>query len=245
MRQAPIRTDLHGIAFATTHAAGSVATTKDAEGNELLNHPAEKAFQSLTFSSAQLALDTEYSVYVDGVRQQYSGNSFGMMGGPGGPGGFGGGMMPGGQRPEGGMPPEWNGQMPTMPEGGMPPEWNGQMPTMPGGFDPSNAGGEGSDVFLLTETVHSFSGLAESSASAGKTRVTFTVNGGDGVRSVASGERPELKQIACVGWAEANGIVQGDGAGHFMPNSNVTSEQMDLILARQGRLCFMPTRSKC
>ena len=35
-----------------------------------------------------------------------------------------------------------------------------------------------------------------------------------------------------VGWAISNGIVEGDGAGHFLPEEPVTREQMALMLSR-------------
>ena len=35
-----------------------------------------------------------------------------------------------------------------------------------------------------------------------------------------------------VGWAVENGIVQGDGQGHFLPDSNVTVEHMELMITR-------------
>lgn len=38
-----------------------------------------------------------------------------------------------------------------------------------------------------------------------------------------------------VGWAAENGIVQGDGNGHFAPNRMVTSEQLNLILDRYAK----------
>ena len=39
-----------------------------------------------------------------------------------------------------------------------------------------------------------------------------------------------------VGWASENGIVQGDGSGHFMPDRLVTSEQLNLMLDRYAAL---------
>ena len=35
-----------------------------------------------------------------------------------------------------------------------------------------------------------------------------------------------------VGWAVENGIVEGDGQGHFLPDSNVTVEHMELMITR-------------
>ncbi|MOA36377.1 hypothetical protein D3C78_1578950 [compost metagenome] len=39
-----------------------------------------------------------------------------------------------------------------------------------------------------------------------------------------------------VGWAVENGLVQGDGQGNFMPNANLTAEQMKLVLSRYVEL---------
>ncbi|GAA0138116.1 hypothetical protein YSY43_49570 [Paenibacillus sp. YSY-4.3] len=192
------------LAFASTQAAGSVISLTDSEGNEILKHTADKAFQSLTFSSAELAFDTEYHLFINGIQQQYTGNSFGMMGGR--PGGMptGGeppvGERPNGVRPEGqfpdGNPP--NGEF-TLPEG------SENRPAFPNGFSPadqgkagneeSSASGDGSVTFVITKTVHSFSGISESSAATRKKRVTFTVNNVRGIKSVASGEAVALEQV--------------------------------------------------
>lgn len=39
-----------------------------------------------------------------------------------------------------------------------------------------------------------------------------------------------------VGWAVENGIVQGDGRGHFLPDALVTSEHMNIILSNYAKL---------
>lgn len=190
------------LSFATTQGKDSVITIKDTEGNSLLNFTAEKAFQSVTFSSSELKLDTEYNLYINGKQQQYTGNSFGMMGG--GFGGFGG-NRPAGQPPSGeGM----NGQFPLgEPPAGMAPPENGEgMNEMPGGFNPERfnpngqdsnaAAGEGSAAFILTSSVHSFSGISEATDASGKTKVTFNVNQGAGIKNAASGEKVKLEQVA-------------------------------------------------
>ncbi|MBD2844870.1 carbohydrate-binding domain-containing protein [Paenibacillus sp. IB182496] len=197
------------LSFAATQAAGSTITIEDTNGAVLLEHTADKAFQSLTFSSSELAMNTEYHVFIDGVQQQYTGNSFGMMmgGGFGGPGGMGGEPPEGWTPPEGFEPPA-AGEMPEPPEGWTPPE-DGEMPQLPDGMEapegmqfPGSQGvndeetGEPSTAFVLTNDVHSFSGVAEASDGTGKTAVTFTVNGGEGIASVASGDAIVLDDIA-------------------------------------------------
>lgn len=183
------------LSFATTQAAGSKISLKDTAGNELLSHTAEKNFQSVTFSSADLKLNTEYQLYINGVQQQYTGNSFGMMGG-----GFGGNRPDGdngqagqGTPPTGERPEKPEGTPPEMPEGTTPPELpDGTQGTPEGGFNPNGqnttVSGEGSTAFVLTDSIHSFSGISEAADTSGKTKVTFTVNDGAGIQSVASGK---------------------------------------------------------
>ncbi|WP_168120424.1 carbohydrate-binding domain-containing protein [Paenibacillus sp. HB172176] len=189
------------LSFATTQAIGTEVVLKDADGNVLLDHTAEKAFQSLTFSSDELELEKAYQLYMNGVQQQYTGNSFGMGGG------FGGGMppeggFPDGEMPEGGFgggtPPEGfpDGEMPeggfgggTPPEGGM----GGFTPGMDGEQTDVNAAA--SSDFIITSTTHSFSGISEATDAVGKTVATFTINDGQGIANVASGETALLEQI--------------------------------------------------
>ena len=179
------------LAFASTLPAGSIVTVKDGEGKELWTATTEKKCQSITLTAPELALDTPYQVYADGVLQCWSGNSFGM----GRPGGMGGnrpqgmeppeGFVPG-QRPDGmerpdgfrrpdgqtvGAGPNPDGMEP--PQGSVPPDgtfggFGGPMGNQP------QTDGSGSTDFMLTETVKSFSGVCDSDAS-GKTRVSFTV----------------------------------------------------------------------
>lgn len=190
------------LQFGSTQKAGSVITLKDAEGNELLNHTAEKAFQSVTFSSSELAMNKEYHVYIDGVEQQYTGNSFGMMGGGGfggmGPGGMGNGTAP----TDGDFTPPDRTDNGTPSTGGTPPtdDFMGSTPNGTGGFNQQTTTGdqanaEGSTAFTITNTVHSFSGISASTEASGKTRVTFSVNNGSGVKNVASGGKLVLDQI--------------------------------------------------
>lgn len=181
------------LSFAATQSVGSVISIKDPAGKELLSHTAEKNFQSVTFSSADLKLSTEYNVYINGVQQQYTGNSFGMMGG-----GFGG-NRPGGDNGQIGQGTPPTGERPEKPEG-TPPELPDGMQAMPeGGFNPNGqdttVSGEGSTAFQLTESIHSFSGVSEAADNSGKTKVSFTVNEGAGIQSVASGKSIVFKGV--------------------------------------------------
>ncbi|MEQ2442922.1 hypothetical protein WMO64_05520 [Pseudoflavonifractor sp. CLA-AP-H29] len=179
------------MSFAGEQAAGSNLVIKDSEGNELVNYTAQRVFSSLTYTDAALADGATYSVYVDGVQQQFTGHNFGMMGG-GGPQG---GQPPEdmGEPPEGmenppenmgeppeGMenPPEGMGEPPQdgeMPEGERPepPEGageDGQQPPQPtdgGDRQPPQGGmtadgeGEASTEFTLSADTHSFSGVSD------------------------------------------------------------------------------------
>lgn len=189
------------LSFATTQAAGSTIKITNEEGKELLNHTAEKSFQSVTFSSADLKLDTDYHLYINGVQQQYTGNSFGMMGG-----GFGG-NPPGGDNGQAGQGTPPSGERPEMPEGNPPEMPEGTRPEMPdgmqgmpeGGFNPggqdTTASGEGAIAFVLKDSVHSFSGISEATDHDSKTKVTFTVNNGAGIQSVALGRSIVFEKV--------------------------------------------------
>lgn len=195
------------LSFASTRPAGSTIVIKDSNGKEIFNYVTEKLYQSATFSSADMKVGETYSVYVDGVQQQYTGNQFGMMGG---------GPRPDGQGGQDGQPPELPegfdpSQMGDRPE--RPAQPDGNM-TPPEGFDPSQMGerpnmgnrpdnmggqstetGEASVAFTLTDSIKSFSGVSDSVDASGKTKVTFTVNDGKGVTSVASGSTITVDSI--------------------------------------------------
>lgn len=121
------------LSFASTQKAGTTVRIEDENGGVLLDTAVEKAFQSFTFSSADLAEDTTYHVYANGVRQQYTGNLSGRAAGDGG-------MRPGDQMPGGGFdsqePPQGfdaqipqDGETPKLAEGSL----GGALPAQPGG----------------------------------------------------------------------------------------------------------------
>ena len=192
------------LSFASTLPAGSEILVTDADGNQKMAFTLDRACQSMTLSLNEYAkpfeLDTVYHIYVDGVLQCYSGNSFGMMGGHGGFGGTrpdDGGRPDGGERPErpdGEMPPmtgeelpgpfDGEGEFAGRPNGGTRPDSGegfdgrqpGGRPEGMDGFGGGQADGSGSTDFVLTADTKSFSGVCDSDAS-GKTRVSFTVEG--------------------------------------------------------------------
>lgn len=188
------------LSFASTLPAGSLVELKEGE-TAVWSARTEKMCQSITLTVPELKLDTPYQLYVDGVLQCWSGNSFGM----GRPGGFGGGRPEGMEPPEGfgpgrlpegivgagrpaGPVPEGegrpDGQQPQefrRPEGMEPPDdsFGGFAPDGGFSFGGGDQGdGSGSTDFMLTETTKSFSGVCDSDAS-GKTRISFTVEGAE------------------------------------------------------------------
>lgn len=160
------------LSFASTLPAGSKVELKDPDGKTVWSAETRKTCQSITLTTAELKLDTAYNLYVDGVLQCWSGNSFGM----GRPGGMGGGRPQGMEPPEGFDPT----QRPQRPEGMRPPEGFDPSQLGHGGFGGPDGGqtadGSGSTDFMLTNTTKSFSGVCDSDQS-GKTRVSFAVEG--------------------------------------------------------------------
>lgn len=135
---------------------------------------AARVYRGAILSDPALKQGETYAVYVDDVRQAYTGTD--VMRGPGGFGGRPGGQM--GQRPEGGMPSFQGGERPNFPEGEMP-GWEGgerpdfdesQMPRFPEGeappyaslWTPGQQSGEQqppSTEFYMQDMVNFFSGV--------------------------------------------------------------------------------------
>ncbi len=145
-----------------------------------------RQFRGAIISCAEFAVGDEYSVYVGGVQQGYTGND--VMMGPGGFGGnFGGNFNGGefnGQMPEGMTPPEgmeipeggFGGGRGERPEGGKGErpaggegnfgEWPENMPEgfqggFQGGYFGGSQGGTANAVFTMSDKVNSFSGVAD------------------------------------------------------------------------------------
>ena len=112
-----------------------------------LSFTLEKGARSILYSAPELEQDVSYTLKVDGAVQQYTGHTSGGFGG-GRPGGMD--VQPP-QMPDGQQPPELpEGQNhPQPPQGG------------PGQFHIDGEQGEPSTDFMLTDSVRSFSGIAE------------------------------------------------------------------------------------
>ncbi len=146
------------MSFASLLPAGSKV---ELEGTSL-SFTLEKAAQSIIYSAPELKRDTSYTLKVDGVVQQYTGNSSGGF-----PGGAGGGFPPDDlpegefkpdQRPEGGFQPPEDGEFQQPPEDGQQPPTD--RPERPeGGWRGGGSAGEPSQDFTLTDDIHAFSGI--------------------------------------------------------------------------------------
>lgn len=156
------------LSFAALHNAGSLVEVRDASGSTIISATAEQAFQSLALSSPDLKQGTAYTVYVDGMQQQYTGtgssqppeipteekppesdHEFGAAGQEP-PEGF----------PDQQKPPEGQPNNETPPEG-QPPEPQRQF----GPTDPSaSTTAEGSTDFTLTAGIASFTGVCDATA---------------------------------------------------------------------------------
>ncbi len=169
------------LSFAQTQAASSTLSLQNAEGTELLYHVAEREFSSVTFSSPDLKTGVPYTLYADGIQQQFTGTSFGMFGGMGS--GMDGSATPpdtvSGATAENPQPPA-DGTMPTdrpqrpdsadgatPPNGGTPPDVS---PRPDGGRGGSGDRGDlgtltPSTDFTLTAKAYSFSGITDKTQS--------------------------------------------------------------------------------
>ena len=190
--------------FASTLPAGTIIQLSDAQGEDLLQFTLEKAAQCLTFSSPDLAADTTYTLKVDGVVQQYTGNSSGNMGG---------GPRPGDSSDEDRQPPDreppaGNEQPPEgeKPDGQQPsaPPDGGQKPQQPDSAQNPPADDsqtEGSTEFILSDSVHTFSGISPSAQDSGKNLVAFSAdvsvseNGTVTVGSIQSSEELDPSHV--------------------------------------------------
>lgn len=154
------------LSFASTLPAGSSIELTDPDGKEPIFFTTEKACQSITFSSPDLTKNVAYTLKVNGVVQQYTGNfsgDFGRMGG--GPG----------QYPGGGQPPAASkGQQ--APSAGTDGQMDGIRPEGGSFGDIHHSTGEATSEFNLTDEIHSFSGISDSVQFSGKTQVTFSAD---------------------------------------------------------------------
>ena len=164
------------LTFRTTVSEGSEVELRYSGGTAVVSFTAPRDFSSATLSVPELAWDSTYTLWVDGVQQQYTGT--GTMAGPGG-----GGQPPedmerpedagrpteGGAAPEGETPPA--GSTPPEPTGtpsqgeGMEPPEGGQPPEKmePGGRpgDGGAADEPGETAFVITADSHAFQGVGD------------------------------------------------------------------------------------
>ena len=164
------------LTFRTTVPEDSEVELRDSGGTAVVSFTAPRDFSSATLSVPELAWDSTYTLWVDGVQQQYTGT--GTMDAPGGGGGGqppegmeppgdgpadGGGTPPAEEPPAGETPPEPTGT-PSQGEGMEPPE-GGQPPEgmQPGG-QPGDGGAAdepGETAFVITADSHAFQGVGD------------------------------------------------------------------------------------
>ena len=164
------------LTFRTTVPEDSEVELRDSEGTAVVSFTAPRDFSSATLSAPELAWDSTYTLWVDGVQQQYTGTC--TMDAPGGGGGGqppegmeppgdgpaeGGGTPPAEEPPAGETPPEPTGT-PSQGEGMEPPE-GGQPPEgmAPGGRlgDGGAADEPGETAFVITADSHAFQGVGD------------------------------------------------------------------------------------
>ena len=164
------------LTFRTTVPEGSEVELRDSEGTAVVSFNAPRDFSSATLSVPELAWDSTYTLWVDGVQQQYTGT--GTMDAPGGGGG---GQPPEGMEPPGGGPADDGGTPPTEepPAGETPPEPTG-TPSQGEGMEPPEGGqppegmapggqlGDGGaadepgeTAFVITADSHAFQGVGD------------------------------------------------------------------------------------
>lgn len=151
------------LTYASTQSGGKIFKVTTTQGDDIFSYGPSKQYQSLFFTCPELAFDTTYYVYADGVQQVYTGNSSG--------GGFGGGFGGGPDGGSGGGPDGGFGGGPDGGSGGGP---DGGFGGGPGdGFGSSSSG---STDFTITTSTRTFSGITDSAASTRKTIVSFYIN---------------------------------------------------------------------
>ncbi len=183
------------LSFADSIEAGQMFALKNADGDVITAFSAANEFQTLVYSSSELA-DGDYTLYEissvtsieDETQLQYGSKNAGGFGGKGGAPMDG--QAPNGQEgeapsmPEGEMPSKPDGEAPSMPDGEAPSKPEGEMPSMPDGEAPSMPDGEmpskpdgeapdmaqggdeeGGTVFTISGITNTFSNISKATES--------------------------------------------------------------------------------
>ncbi|MDO5862207.1 MAG: carbohydrate-binding domain-containing protein [Thermoplasmata archaeon] len=178
------------LSYASIQAAGTMVCLTDASGNVVIAFAADRTYQSVTISTADLNLGTTYHLYSGGTctgtlaygiysggsysggtQMQYTGNSSAMGGGSAFPG-MDGSMMPGGTTVPGGTTAPTTPGSTTTPDQTTVPTAPDGTTTVPGSTTTTSS--TGSVEFTLTESVKTFSGVSATSTTS-KTSVTIDV----------------------------------------------------------------------
>ena len=243
------------LSYASTQTGGTLIRLEDAEGNAILTFSPLKDYQSFTYSSPALALDTPYSLYAGGamsdveatdglypvggsysggILQQYTGNAMGGMGNGQPPAIPDESQIP--ELPEDFDPENAPQDQPEKPDGERPAAFNPETgrDDLPPGTDGEVDSGEpiiGSSEFIITETVHSFSGISDSPEASQKQTVTFSINNGAGITNAASGETLTLSAIQAV--------LSPDGEAVEIPATDIQITITDVPSENYAEICML------
>ena len=188
------------LSFARTITAGSVISLKNGD-ETLYEFTAEKTCNSLTLSLPELEQDIPYTLYVNGILQQYTSTGRAGMGAFGNHDGITGQTTP--EPPSNDLPNHTGKDVPNeenRPENsGTPvpnrkPEGDRPLDLQNGSFDKKIDANDllqsPSTAFTLTDTIRSFSGVSDSAEAAGKTVLTICLKSGVSTDDIASGRIP-------------------------------------------------------
>ncbi len=191
------------MSYASKQKANSNIKITTSTGKELINYTAKNPYQMIVFSSPDLKVGSEYTVYSGTSKMQYQGTSTG------------GGMnfngprpeMPSGQAINGGKPP----QMPT--GGAM--EMRGQPPQI--GQDQNNIAttAPASTVFKIETLTASFAKVAPSGATVDFSDVPAT-----------------HKNATAIEFVKQKGLMSGVAENKFSPDTSLTRAMFVTVLGK-------------
>ena len=231
------------LSYASVKSAGTLIRITDQQGNEIVTFRPGKIYQSLTFSSPELLLDTVYHVYSGGTnagveesdglylaggiysggtQQSYSGNASGMMPRPG--------MMDPlmnmrqapQQQPEG-MPPI--PPIDNRPDNRNP--WERNAPGYPNQQSDFGTLANASPEFIITANQHSFSNVNDYAPTSGKTAVVFRINENN---LIASGTSPSISFA---------GVITVEGEPVSIPETDIQFTITDVPSENYSASCLL------
>ena len=234
------------LSYASVKSAGTLIRITDQQDNEIVTFRPGKIYQSLTFSSPELLLDTVYylysggtntgveesdglylagGVYSDGTQQSYSGSGSGTMPRPGTMDPF----INMGQAPQQQQQPE--GMPPTPPIDDRPGNrnpWERNVPDQqPNQQRDFGAFGSASPEFIITASQHSFGNVNDYAPTSGKTAVVFRIND-DNI--IASGTSPSISFA---------GVTTFEGEAVSVPETDIQFTITDVPSENYSASCLL------